>query len=160
MSKPKVRNNQRLAHLAHARELLAAGHLVEDVQEKLQARGLTAQETEEIICDLAVEAVYVEAVALLNQGLAPMKVKRLLTDRGLDAQMASAIVDDIMAQNPRPSWWPSVTGILVRLMAAVVFAAGVGLYIGNTSGDFRTFPFAGFIVMSIGALIWSSADWQ
>ena len=50
------------------------------------------------------------------------------------------------ASYARPSSGPSAFGVI----GGVIFAAGVLLLIGNVTGLFPTFPFAGFIVMLIG----------
>jgi hypothetical protein len=41
----------------------------------------------------------------------------------------------------------------MHAIGGVVFAAGVGLLIGNITGTCRTFPFAGYITMAIGGAI-------
>ncbi len=41
-------------------------------------------------------------------------------------------------------------GVVIGLIILIV---GIILFIGNVSGWWATFPYAGFIVMSLGALI-------
>ncbi len=41
----------------------------------------------------------------------------------------------------------------MRALGGLVFAAGIGLFIGNVSGAFRTFPLAGYITMATGGAI-------
>jgi hypothetical protein len=39
------------------------------------------------------------------------------------------------------------------LLGGIVFFIGIFLFIGNITGLFPTFPFAGFIVMGIGGVL-------
>jgi hypothetical protein len=41
----------------------------------------------------------------------------------------------------------------MKALGGLIFAAGVVLFIGNISGKFRTFPFAGYLGMLIGGAI-------
>ena len=43
---------------------------------------------------------------------------------------------------------------LVVVLGAVVFIAGVFLFLGNVIGFFRTFPLAGYLTMIIGGAIY------
>jgi uncharacterized paraquat-inducible protein A len=47
----------------------------------------------------------------------------------------------------------SVAAALLIGFGAVVFTLGVGLLIGNVTGLFPTFPFAGFVVSTVGVAI-------
>lgn len=46
----------------------------------------------------------------------------------------------------------------VQLLGGALFVAGVGLFIGNVSGTFRTFSGAGWITMAIGGAIWKAGS--
>jgi hypothetical protein len=45
----------------------------------------------------------------------------------------------------------------MKILGVIVFVAGVGLFIGNVSHMFYTFPFAGYITMAIGGVIMRAA---
>lgn len=46
----------------------------------------------------------------------------------------------------------------VQLLRGVIFLVGVGLFIGNVTGTFRTFSGAGWIAMAIGGAIWKAGS--
>jgi hypothetical protein len=41
----------------------------------------------------------------------------------------------------------------MKILGVLVFVAGVGLFVGNVSRVFPTFPLAGYITMAIGGAI-------
>jgi hypothetical protein len=69
------------------------------------------------------------------------EVSALLADR--------ARAETEQGEDPRRLW---------RLLGAALAVAGVGLYIGNKTGAFPTFPYAGGMLMGIGALV-SAMGW-
>ena len=44
-------------------------------------------------------------------------------------------------------------GCILSLLGGLLVITGIALVIGNMSGKFQTFPFAGFITMSIGLAV-------
>jgi hypothetical protein len=46
----------------------------------------------------------------------------------------------------------------MQALGTVVFVIGIALLIGNVTGKFRTFPFAGGIVMAIGGVMMRSGN--
>jgi hypothetical protein len=50
------------------------------------------------------------------------------------------------------------TGIGFKLVGGAVFVLGVVLFLGNRSGALPTFPYAGYLVMGIGATIWATEE--
>jgi hypothetical protein len=44
------------------------------------------------------------------------------------------------------------------VLGSVVFVLGVGLLLGNVTGIFRTVPFAGFVVTTIGGAMLGAAS--
>ncbi|MGZ3417364.1 MAG: hypothetical protein ACXVEF_22650 [Polyangiales bacterium] len=44
-------------------------------------------------------------------------------------------------------------GMALMGVGGLIFVIGVGLYIGNVTGKFYSFPYAGYITMGIGAAI-------
>jgi hypothetical protein len=57
-------------------------------------------------------------------------------------------------QLPRPAS-PARAAVLTGC-GALVFVLGVGLFLGNVTGLFPTFPCAGFVVTTVGAVIWGA----
>jgi hypothetical protein len=48
------------------------------------------------------------------------------------------------------------SGVPLVGCGALIFLLGVGLFIGNVTGLFPTFPFAGFIAMTVGSLLFGA----
>jgi hypothetical protein len=46
-------------------------------------------------------------------------------------------------------------GMVLQGVGGLVIAVGALLWIGNVSGKFRSFPFAGYITIAIGGAIFS-----
>jgi len=44
----------------------------------------------------------------------------------------------------------------LSIVGAVVFVAGAGLWVGNVSTLFPTFPLAGYLTMLVGGAIWKA----
>ncbi len=47
---------------------------------------------------------------------------------------------------------------VVMGLGAVIFVAGVVLWCGNVFGFFRTFPFAGYLTLLVGGLIYKAGQ--
>ena len=41
----------------------------------------------------------------------------------------------------------------MKVVGGIIIAIGAGLWIGNVSHQFYTFPFAGYITMAIGGVV-------
>lgn len=61
------------------------------------------------------------------------------------------------ARGERSDRPPSAGAVLLAGVGTLIILLGVGLLIGNVTGVFPTFPFAGFIVMTIGGVIAGAA---
>jgi hypothetical protein len=46
-----------------------------------------------------------------------------------------------------------LSGALLGVCGALMVLLGAGLFLGNVTGLFPTFPFAGFLVMTAGGLL-------
>ncbi len=44
----------------------------------------------------------------------------------------------------------------MKVIGGIIFAVGVGLFVGNVSHQFVTFPLAGWITMAIGGMVMRS----
>lgn len=45
-------------------------------------------------------------------------------------------------------------GMGLQIIGGIIFVVGVGLFVGNISGFFRTFPGAGYLTMALGGFLW------
>ncbi len=158
MSQSIVPQKVSQADIDLAIELLNKGEAAETVHGKLVERGMPQEVATGLLNDLFEQAVYNDAVILLNQGHSPDQVKRQLIEKGLGQSVAASVVDDILARNQAPQSEGTVTQMLLQVLGAVVFVVGIGLVIGNQTGMFPTFPFAGFIAMVIGGAIFGVAE--
>jgi hypothetical protein len=46
----------------------------------------------------------------------------------------------------------------MKLIGLIIFVIGIGLFIGNVSRQFRTFPLAGWATMAVGGAIMKSGN--
>ena len=46
----------------------------------------------------------------------------------------------------------------MKVVGGIVFAVGIGLFIGNVSHQFVTFPLAGWATMAVGGIIMRSGS--
>ena len=44
----------------------------------------------------------------------------------------------------------------MKVLGVIIFVVGIVLLLGNLSGGFRTFPYAGGITMAVGAVMWKA----
>jgi hypothetical protein len=146
----------------------------------LLERGLPKEAALEVARDLAVRAIYADATALLGAGASPFGVSRKLEEKGIDKETASAVVTNLMmaggytVSGSNQMDFTAVVGSQIpsaaaaellplsttrrerlgadfmALLGGLVFILGLALFLGNISGLFRTFPFAGFLVMTLG----------
>jgi hypothetical protein len=47
---------------------------------------------------------------------------------------------------------------MAKILGGVVLVAGIGLWIGNVSGQFRTFPLAGYLTILVGGAIMRAGE--
>ena len=64
---------------------------------------------------------------------------------------------DRVSSVPYTSSQDSVSSAILGVLGLVFLIGGVGLFIGNLSGIFPTFPYAGFITSSIGLAMMGAA---
>jgi hypothetical protein len=146
-------------------DLLNRGESPKAVHGQLVERGLAPEDAAELLHELYIQAIYAGAVALLNQGHSADLVKQKLVERGLEQATAASVVNEILVQHCAAQFkgvlrrQEEMAGrVMLRILGGLVFVIGIGLYIGNRTGIFPTFPYAGFIAMGIGGLIWGAAE--
>jgi hypothetical protein len=138
--------------------LLAAGVPYEALAAALVREGVAPDTAERLATRAAareaVERARGRAATLLGQGLEPAEAERRLVSEGYqpDAAAEAVLAERSAGARAREAgseedWrWGLWTGI-------VVFALGVVLAIGNNTGIFASFPYAGRIFMGVGTLV-------
>lgn len=158
MNQPTETRQSSQENIDFAVDLLNRAESVESVHGKLVERRLSEEVAASLLNELFLQAVYNDAVGLLNQGHSPDGVKKILTEKGLKESVAVFVVDDILARHRSAQKKGEAARFLRSFFGAVVFGVGMLLFLGNITGAFPSFPFAGFIVMSIGGAIWGAAE--
>lgn len=150
-----IKGMQRLTEedVAAAAELLGSGLPADAARARLVERGMTPGLAEEAIRQAAHRELYAEAVAMLTGGARPDAVKAMLLERGVSPFVSDEIIQEAVAEVEASRPGP---GPIRKVIGGVVVALGVGLWIGNMTGAFRTFPFLGFIVILIGLAVMGS----
>ena len=151
----------------HAARCLERGESPAGLEQKLLASGLPPQEAAALARDAVAQRVpYTTARELLDHGAGVLDVRRKLVESGLVPKAAAAVVEAVQRQRSGAvkgelvyvdgdeGRWPGLV-----ILGVVVVGIGVFLLLGNMSGRFPTFPFAGFITMTIGSMI-IGAGWR
>jgi hypothetical protein len=157
MDQEKAQQEISQADIEFTINLLRQNESAKAIQDLLVARGMSEEHAGRVLDEAYLRALYADAIALLNQGHTPNSAKQALTENGASPQLASAVVDDILAQHQATQPKGLARRIILGSLGGIVFVIGVGLFIGNRSGAFPTFPMAGYITMAIGAAIFAAA---
>jgi hypothetical protein len=133
-----------------ASELLKAGLAPEAVQQKLIERGLSTDLAAKALEAVAEQDLLAESFSRLMEGQRPEAVKEFLVGRGMSPFVADEVLQEQVAQiqSMRPG-----PGPIRKVIGGLVVGLGVLLWLGNMTGVFPTFPFAGIIVIIIGFAI-------
>ena len=135
--------------------LLGQGESTDAVKAKLGERGLTQANVDAVIEQVYVRAVYADAAGMLQQGQPPEQVKQALVARGLSPENASTVVDNLLT----PEGGGGSGGVPFRqIIGGLIVVVGIGLWIGNMTGVFPTFPFAGILTIIVGSVIAGSGQ--
>ena len=103
--------------------------------------------------DAKLQAICQHALELLAQGDSPSTVQQSLQELGLDAETAESLVIQLQlhqVEAAAQSTAGSNVAAATTVVGALVTVAGGLLLLGNLSGVFSTFPFAGFLTMLLG----------
>ena len=136
-----------------AARLLNSGSSSEDVQRQLVERGLDQESAAATVRTVMMQSIYAEAARLLNSGVSPNQAAQRLAEKGLEPQFARSVIDHLVTRAQRPAGPPTGGSVVLQLFGGLVLVVGIGLFIGNITGLFPTFPFAGFIGIGIGGAI-------
>jgi hypothetical protein len=141
------------ADVEFAVNLLNTGASPEEVRGKLIERGLDQATAVALVHKLLTRAIYAEAAAMLNAGASPTQAEQRLVDKGLEPQGAKAVIADLLAHAQVRARQAGGGSLGLQFLGGLIFVVGIGLFLGNKTGLFPTFPFAGFIVMGVGGAI-------
>jgi hypothetical protein len=145
----------------HAIRCLERGENPEDVERKLLASGLPPREAADLARDAVARRVpSTTARELLDRGVGVLDVRKKLVENGLAPDIAAAVVEAVQQERSG-----EIEGQVVYtadeqgrrpglvIIGGAVVALGIVLLLGNITGVFPTFPFAGFITLMIGSSI-------
>jgi phage FluMu protein Com len=91
------------------------------------------------------------AVKLFQSGASQSEITVELEKMGLDRPTA-----EVIAAQAMPGYKPDVSrdySVICVVVGGIMLIGGVALYIGNRTGLFPTFPFAGHITGSLGVVL-------
>jgi hypothetical protein len=157
-TQPNGGNQVAQADFDFAVNLLNNGASPDEARGRLVERGLDQATAAAVVRDLLLRAIYADAAAMLNSGVSPTQAEQRLVDKGLEPQVAKAVIDDLLAHAQVQARQADGGGLAQQLLGGLIFVVGIGLFIGNVTGIFPTFPFAGFIVMGIGGAIFGAGQ--
>jgi hypothetical protein len=151
----------------HAARCLEHGESPDGLERKLLAAGLQPQEAASLAREVIARlAPYTRARELLEHGAGVLDVRRKMVENGLAPEEAAMVVEAVQKKRSGASKGESVYADEVEgprpglaIVGIVVIGAGVVLAIGNMSGVFPTIPFAGFLTMTVGSMIFG-AGWR
>jgi hypothetical protein len=134
--------------------LLKRGKPPEDVRDELVSRGLT-EDNAGIVVYNRIQGMRALVAGMLREGLPMAAVLRGLKDQGFTEAAAVALVQGVTKAPVHGGQRAGGSaGLLAMGLGGVVFVLGVGLFIGNVTGLFRTIPMAGWLTMLIGGAIY------
>ena len=150
-----IRGMQKLTEedVARATALMREGLPPETVRARLVDGGLSSGLADQAI-EVAVERqLSAEAFQMLVNGRGPDAAKAFLVGKGVSPFVADEVIQEhlITIQSMKPG-----PGAVRKVIGGCVVLLGIALIIGNITGAFRTFPFAGVLVLFIGFAIMGS----
>ena len=90
---------------------------------------------------------------MLKNGVSPREAEQRLVGRGIEPQVAKAVIDTLLSNAQVQAPRAGGGGVVLQFLGGLIFVVGMGLLIGNVTRLFPTFPYAGTIVMIIGGAI-------
>jgi hypothetical protein len=133
--------------------LLNQGAPAEEIRDELRKRGVDPTTAATIIRAVFAQGYRRYAAAVLNRGVHPKQVGQQLADNGIEPQVATAVINDILAREKAQARRERRVGCVLQYLGCLIFFVGLGLWLGNRTGLFPTFPYAGSIVMVIGLAV-------
>jgi hypothetical protein len=154
---------QGLQVYAYVTRLAESGATPDEIRQNLIEKGVDEREAsrlaDRIAASEAKKKIRARAISLLDQGVTPDQIQPQLGQEGFAQALVAEEVNSLLTtrareeaerrEDPRRLW---------RMLGAALVVAGVALYIGNRTGAFPTFPYAGGILMGFGSLV-SAMGW-
>jgi hypothetical protein len=143
--------------VGRAKELLRGGVTSEETTQQLLGEGLTAEQAAAVVALAQRRLLVDEAVEWFLAGKTEDEVLPALEAKGLDQDTALQITGtaSFTAFCRRHPWLTPVLGVTFVLVGLAVMGGGIFLWMGNRSGKFVTFPFAGQLVMIVGLMLFA-----
>lgn len=138
--------------------LLNQGEDPKTVQGKLMERGMAKQAAGDLVNELHLQALCGDAMALLKKGCSSAETADKLAEKGYDAKTAQAMVDGLAKRGVGPARKAGFAQMFLFFVGGAVMLAGIGLFIGNVSGFFPTFPGLGYLTIVVGVGMMGAAS--
>lgn len=136
---------------------LCRGEPPESIQSKMRTYGFPEEMASDLVTGVAANhSLHIEAARLLRSGASPEEMESRLVAGGVSPSTAARVVTEVLDRKQESPAIMVRAGLM--LLGGLLLAGGLGLVIGNRTGAFPTFPFAGFIVMTIGGAIFAAGQ--
>jgi hypothetical protein len=148
---------------SYVSRLAESGATPGEIRQKLIEKGIDPKQatrlTDRLAATQAKKTIRARVTGLLAQGVAPDLIQPGLVKEGFDPAFVAEVVNSLLTERAREAKERREDPQrLWRLLGAGLVVLGIGLFIGNTTGAFPTFPYAGGILMGIGSLV-SAMGW-
>jgi hypothetical protein len=128
-----------------------------ELRQKLVKVGLDPQRAADLVNRLVAyeekRKLHPRAAYLLRRGDSVKEARLRLIAEGFDPKAVVLVLDEVLEERARER--KEDGGPALRVLVIVVLLVGVGLLVGNTTGAFVTFPYAGGIVLALGAVLFA-----
>lgn len=142
--------------------MLANGESNESVRAQLTEKGMDTEQATWLLCLVYAKSLSDNLMELFAQGYSCDEVSDRLIAQGMEPDIASGAVSIVSEQfintDEDEEETSGVETVVLRLFGGIAFCVGIILVYGNRSGEFPTFPFAGFITMSVGVALWKAGS--
>jgi hypothetical protein len=143
------------ADVDHAIALLKRGTRPVDVRKRLMQRGLPEDVAGLVVYDGG-RGIRAEAADVLDAHRSDEDAVRALRERGFSERAATALIGELEDLDIRAAKREQRSaGVVAMAVGGSLFLIGGGLVLGNETGEFLTWPVAGYLVMAVGALLFA-----
>jgi RecX family len=143
---------------AYVSRLHENGSAPGEIQQKLIEKGIDAQRAsalvDRLIASEAKKKIRARAARLLSEGTPTEELLAKLIEAGFDGEMVAPVIEGFLEERKRNEQErKDDPKALWRIMGVGLLVVGFCLAVGNRSGLFPTFSYAGTIFMGIGFLV-------
>jgi hypothetical protein len=143
----------------HVRDILQRGADPQQAVNQLAAEGVDPKKAVSVVNRLLrlmqKESWINQTVTMLNAGTPEEQIRESLTTKGLNAETAASLVQEL-AHPPWIQRHPIVTvsiGVPIMIVGCAVMVASLIVRDGNLTGKWVTFPYAGLVTKIVGLFI-------